>query len=163
MMTRSRAYPLLARTLIVTGMVAAALVISGCGPKRRPPTLPPPRPPAPTTTTRTQPTPSRPPGAEPVLQGQTGIASWYGHPYHGRRTASGEVYAPRLLTAAHRSLPFGTLVKVTSLDNGRSVVVRVNDRGLSVRGRVIDLSRRAAEDLGMIRNGTARVRIEAVR
>jgi len=94
---------------------------------------------------------------------ESGVASHYAEKFAGRRTASGEVYAPRLLTAAHRSLPFGTLVKVTSLDNGRSVVVRVNDRGPSVRGRVIDLSRRAAEDLGMIRNGTARVRIEAVR
>ncbi len=158
MMTRSRAYPLLARTLIVTGMVAAALVITGCGPKRRPPAPPPPRPPAPTTTTRPQPTPSRPPGAEPVLQGQTGIASWYGHPYHGRRTASGEVYNMNDMTAAHRTLPFKTRVKVHNLENGRDVTVRINDRGPFVEGRIIDLSFAAAQAMGM--PSTALVRLE---
>jgi rare lipoprotein A len=81
----------------------------------------------------------------------------------GRKTASGERYSHRKLTAAHRTLKFGTTVRVTRLDDGRSVVVRVNDRGPFTRGRIIDLSRAAAERLGMIRAGTARVRLELAR
>ncbi len=92
---------------------------------------------------------------------QTGIASWYGHPYHGRRTSSGEVYDMRRMTAAHPSLPLGTRVRVTNLDNGRSVEVRVNVRGPFRRGRIIDLSRAAAERLGG-RRGLLRVRVEVI-
>ena len=90
------------------------------------------------------------------------VASWYGHPYHGRRTSNGEVYDMNLLTAAHRSWPFHTLVKVTHLENGRSVLVRINDRGPFVEGREIDLSREAARRLEMIEEGTARVRLEII-
>jgi rare lipoprotein A len=89
-----------------------------------------------------------------------GMASWYGPGFAGRRTANGEVFDPSQLTAAHRSLPFGTQVRVTNLSNGRSVVVRINDRGPFARGRIIDLSRAAAERIGMIGSGTARVRLE---
>ncbi|NEQ83283.1 MAG: septal ring lytic transglycosylase RlpA family protein, partial [Moorea sp. SIO2I5] len=89
-----------------------------------------------------------------------GIASWYGSAFHGRRTASGERFNQYALTAAHRSLRFGTRVKVTNLRNGRSVIVRINDRGPYVRGRIIDLSRGAARIIGLVRSGTAAVRIE---
>ncbi|NDY42093.1 septal ring lytic transglycosylase RlpA family protein [Dissulfurirhabdus thermomarina] len=91
-----------------------------------------------------------------------GVASWYGPDFHGRRTANGETYDMHALTAAHRTLPMGTRVRVVNLDNGRSVVVRINDRGPFVRGRIIDLSYAAARKLGMIGPGTARVRIEAL-
>ena len=88
-----------------------------------------------------------------------GIASWYGKRYHGRRTASGQIFDMRALTAAHPTLPFQTRVNVTNLENGRSVVLAVTDRGPFVPGRVIDVSRRAAELLGFVRQGTARVRV----
>ncbi len=90
---------------------------------------------------------------------EEGIASWYGHPYHGRRTASGETYDMEKLTAAHRTLPFGTQVRVESLANHKSVEVRINDRGPSSMDRLIDLSRAAARRLDMIGPGTARVRL----
>lgn len=93
---------------------------------------------------------------------QEGIASWYGNPYHGRRTASGEVYDMRKLTAAHQTLPFGTRVKVTNLENRRTIEVRINDRGPFVKGRIIDLSRKAAEELRMVGPGTAPVRLEVL-
>ncbi|EGJ34779.1 rare lipoprotein A [Moorena producens 3L] len=89
-----------------------------------------------------------------------GIASWYGSGFHGRRTASGERFNQYALTAAHRTLRFGTRVKVTNLRNGRSVIVRINDRGPYVRGRIIDLSRGAARIIGLVRSGTGSVRIE---
>ncbi|MFW3613243.1 septal ring lytic transglycosylase RlpA family protein [Billgrantia antri] len=91
--------------------------------------------------------------------GERGQASFYADRYHGRRTASGETHDRNALTAAHRSLPFGTRVRVTRLDNGRETVVRINDRGPFVRGRVIDLSRRAAEELDMLGQGVAEVRL----
>jgi rare lipoprotein A len=93
---------------------------------------------------------------------ETGVASWYGVPYHGRRAASGEIYDMEQLTAAHRSLPFETWVEVTNLSNGRSVGVRINDRGPFVRGRVIDLSQAAARDIGMLGPGTARVQLRVI-
>jgi rare lipoprotein A len=89
-----------------------------------------------------------------------GIASWYGKAYQGRPTASGEIYNMYAMTAAHRTLPFGTEVRVHDLDNGRSVDVRINDRGPFVRGRIIDLSYAAAEAMGMVGPGTARVHLE---
>ncbi len=92
----------------------------------------------------------------------TGIASWYGDRDSGPRTANGEYHDSRLLTAAHRGLPFGTLVKVTNLRNGTQVVVRINDRGPYVRGRVIDLSEGAARSLGMLADGIAPVSLEVV-
>ena len=93
---------------------------------------------------------------------QEGTASWYGAEFAGRPTASGETFDPTQLTAAHRTLPFGTLLRVTHLGNGRSVVVRVNDRGPFTDRRIIDLSHAAASDLGMVAAGTARVRIEPI-
>jgi len=94
---------------------------------------------------------------------QTGLASWYGETFQGRQTASGEVFDYRKLTAAHRTLPFGTYVEVTSLDNGKRVVVKINDRGPFVRGRIIDLSKAAAEKIDMIREGVVKVRIRVLR
>lgn len=88
---------------------------------------------------------------------QKGTASWYGYPYHGRRTANGETYDMWSLTAAHKTLPFGTVVVVENQENGKRVKVRINDRGPFIHGRVIDLSRRAARDIDMERRGTARV------
>lgn len=92
----------------------------------------------------------------------TGIASWYGPGFHGRQTASGARFDQNALTAAHRSLPFGTKVRVTNLSNGRSVVVTINDRGPFVGGRIIDLSKKAASKIGMVRQGTAKVRVEVI-
>lgn len=91
-----------------------------------------------------------------------GRASWYGSRFQGRRTASGERFNAYALTAAHRSLPFGTKVRVTNLRNNRAVIVRINDRGPYSGGRVIDLSKAAAQAIGMLRSGTAPVRIEII-
>jgi len=93
---------------------------------------------------------------------ETGIASWYGDEFHGKATANGERYDMHALSAAHTTLPMPTMVRVTNLENGRSVVVRVNDRGPFVKNRLIDLSYAAAESLGFDRTGTARVRVEAL-
>ena len=90
---------------------------------------------------------------------QTGEASWYGKAHHGHRTASGEIFDMYRLTAAHPSLPFGSRVRVTNLRNGRSVEVRVNDRGPIAAGRIIDLSYAAARDLVAVADGTIPVRI----
>ncbi|MGB0034577.1 MAG: septal ring lytic transglycosylase RlpA family protein [Candidatus Acidiferrales bacterium] len=106
-----------------------------------------------------------PPAAErnPALSGQyleEGVASWYGIPFHGRRTSNGEIYDMRQFTAAHRTLPFGAIVRVTNLRNGRQIEVRINDRGPFVANRVIDLSMAAAQAIEMIGTGTAPVRLE---
>jgi rare lipoprotein A len=97
-----------------------------------------------------------------VVQTAAGAASWYGQKFHGRRTASGERFDMNGLTAAHRTLPFGTQVRVTNPRNGRSVVVRINDRGPAARSRVIDLSRGAAETVGIVRSGVAPVTLEVL-
>ena len=93
---------------------------------------------------------------------KTGIASWYGEPFHGQFTANGEIYDMNAVTAAHKTLPLPTYARVTNLENGRSLLVRVNDRGPFVHGRIIDVSRRAAQLLGFDGTGTARVRVEVV-
>jgi len=93
---------------------------------------------------------------------QIGLASYYGRRFHGRRTANGERFDMYDFTAAHRALPLGSVIRVTNVSNGRSVRVRVNDRGPYIRGRVLDLSYAAAYRLGMVRSGLARVQIEIV-
>ena len=91
-----------------------------------------------------------------------GTASWYGKEFHGRRTTSGEIFDMYKLTAAHNELPLGTRVRVTNLKNHRSVVVKINDRGPFVPGRVIDLSYAAAKKIGMVKDGLTKVKIEIV-
>jgi rare lipoprotein A (peptidoglycan hydrolase) len=93
---------------------------------------------------------------------QVGLASWYGVPHHGQPTASGEIFDMTRLTAAHRTLPLGTYLRVVNLENGRVVRVRVNDRGPYVDGRILDLSREAARVLDMEQRGVATVRLEVV-
>jgi rare lipoprotein A len=100
---------------------------------------------------------------EPEEVGQLiaeGNASFYGARFHGRRTASGATFNKHAMTAAHPNLPFGTRVRVTHIGNGRSVIVTINDRGPFVKSRIIDVSRAAAEQLGMVQQGVARVRLE---
>lgn len=108
------------------------------------------------------------PEAEPIVEESQergsfiaeGNASFYGGKFHGRKTASGAIFNKHAMTAAHRNLPFGTRVRVTHVHNGRSVVVTINDRGPFVKSRIIDVSRAAAEQLGMVQQGVARVRLE---
>ena len=127
--------------------------------------------PAPTVaaSTRTAPAPERSAGARERGSGPAdriasdGDASYYGDPYHGRRTANGETFDKNKLTAAHRTMPFDTWVRVENLTNGRTVDVRINDRGPFVDGRVIDLSEAAAREVDMIRSGVAPVRLEVIR
>src|ERR1019366_9191308 len=132
------------RTLII--LVAAAVALVGCGHKKR-------------ARVTTPPGPSH--RAVVVQSGDTeeGLASWYGHPYHGRAAADGEIYDREKMTAAHRTLPFHTWVRVYDLDNNRTTEVRITDRGPFVGGRIIDLSHAAARELEMIGPGVARVRI----
>jgi rare lipoprotein A len=136
------------RNVVAILLVASALC--GCGHRKRGRLKPPPGPPSPMSDAK--------PGDT-----ETGIASWYGHPYHGRVAANGEVYDMETLTAAHRTLPFGTWVRVYDLDNSKTVEVRIIDRGPFIDGRIIDLSHAAARDLEMIGPGVARVRIEVIR
>ena len=114
-----------------------AVLLCGCGRRSRAP-IP----------------PTAPPGSV-----ETGIASWYGHPFHGRKTANGETYDMEKMTAAHKTLPFDTYVEVRNLDNNKRTTVRINDRGPFVDGRVIDLSKKAAREIDMIGPGTAKVRL----
>lgn len=112
---------------------------------------------------------TRPPISRPTPQGavpgeysEDGVASWYGVPFNGRRTSNGEVYDMHQMTAAHRTLPFNAIVRVTNLGNGKQVNVRINDRGPFVANRIIDLSYSAAEAIGMVGPGTAQVRLDVV-
>jgi rare lipoprotein A len=101
-------------------------------------------------------------GATPAQSIESGLASWYGQPFHGRLTASGEVYDMEAMTAAHKTLPFGTELRVLCLETGASVVVRINDRGPFVAGRIIDLSAAAARALGLEKRGVTRVSLSLV-
>jgi rare lipoprotein A len=133
----------------------AVVLGTGCAHRRPTPVTAPQEPPA-TRMPRERP--------EPVDRGHTeqGLASWYGEPYHGRRTASGEVYDMHELTAAHRTLGFGTVVRVTRRDTGAEVTVRITDRGPFIRGRIIDLSFAAAKKIGLDHDGVAPVKIKVV-
>ena len=90
-------------------------------------------------------------------------ASWYGPGFHGRKTANGEVYDQMSFTAAHKSLKFGTLLKITNQKNNKSVVIRINDRGPYIHGRDLDLSKAAALELGMVRKGVAKIKVEEIK
>ena len=98
-----------------------------------------------------------------VVSTSTGEASWYGPGFFGNRTANGEVFRPGTMTAAHRTLPFGTKVKVTNLRNGKETIVRINDRGPFIGQRVIDIAHGAAHHLGLVSSGIAQVRLEVLR
>jgi len=100
--------------------------------------------------------------ASSALSKSVGVASWYGPGFEGKNTASGEPFNPNHLTAAHRTLPFGTIVRVRNLQNGRAVEVRINDRGPFVKSRVIDLSKAAARDIGLIERGTGTVEVHVI-
>jgi rare lipoprotein A len=126
----------------------ASVLLAGCGHKKHP---------------RPTPPPPAPSSAPKLGQTETGEASWYGHPYHGRRAANGEIYDMEKLTAAHRTLPFDTWLRVLNLDNSKTVEVRITDRGPFVEGRIIDLSHAAARAIDMLGPGTARVRLEVIR
>jgi len=124
-----------------------------------------------TGTKASQPKPSKPyqidgvwyyPRADADGFRQSGLASWYGDPFHGRKTANGETYNMHGISAAHKTLPFNTVVNVRNLDNGRDIRVRINDRGPFVRNRVIDLSYGAARQIGLVGPGTARVELIAL-
>jgi rare lipoprotein A len=150
-------------------LTALCLVATGCASTSSRPGSPPEvtgaRPPSESTGTRPQaPAVPAPPAkpAPPRANVQTGKASWYGDAHHGKKTASGEPYDQTQLTAAHRSLPLGTRVRVTNVANGRTVVVRINDRGPFVGGRIIDLSRAAAQELGSLGAGLFPVRLEVL-
>ncbi|KPL18093.1 MAG: hypothetical protein AMJ92_09650 [candidate division Zixibacteria bacterium SM23_81] len=107
----------------------------------------------------------RPPEESPAenpKQEQEGISSYYGAEFHGRQTANGEIYNMYAMTAAHRTLPFNTWLLVTNLDNGKQVTVRINDRGPFAKGRIIDLSYGAAQKIGIVGSGTAKVRLEVL-
>lgn len=124
----------------LAAVVIATIALSGCAHKTRTPV----------------PVPAK------IGATETGIASWYGEPYNGRRAASGEIFDMEQFTAAHRTLPFNTWVEVADLDNGKRVEVRIIDRGPFVDGRIIDLSLAAARSIDMLGHGTARVRLKII-
>ncbi|HEY4134131.1 MAG TPA: septal ring lytic transglycosylase RlpA family protein [Alphaproteobacteria bacterium] len=136
------------RSLLALGLVAS---LAACATPPRPAPAPPPAPP---------PVASLPPAPEAPVFAQQGSASWYGQNHQGLPTASGEPFDMNAMTAAHRQLPFGTVVRVTDVKTGRMVKVRINDRGPHAKGRIIDLSESAARALGVAGKGTLRVRIE---
>lgn len=127
----------------LTALLFLTLIVSGCADRQA-----------------TQPT-KAPPTTQDRFS-QSGKASYYARMHHGQRTANGEIHDQNALVAAHRSLPFGTRVRVTNEQNGKQVVVRINDRGPFRRGRIIDVSRAAAAQLDMLRSGVVRVRIETL-
>lgn len=146
------------RAFLIVAFAVALAAVAGCAHRRNTTANPPAPVPQPSN-------PSQPSGAPPPISGEyveQGIASWYGVPFNGRRTSNGEIYDMHQFTAAHRTLPFGSMVRVTNLQNGKQTEVRINDRGPFVANRVIDLSQSAAQALGMIGTGTARVKLEVV-
>ena len=150
-------------TLLGAAIVAALCVVAtGCASLESSRTRSASTPPPPTEGTGPRPHGTPGPPAKPRATVHTGKASWYGDAHHGKKTASGEIYDMAELTAAHRSLPLGTRVRVTNVENGRSVVVRINDRGPFVPGRIIDLSRAAARELVDGAAGVFTVRIEVL-
>lgn len=148
--------------------LSMSLILGGCA-ARRPVATPPAS--APSQPTVTLPTPAQPsvsrhqPQTSTAVPGEyteVGVASWYGAPFDGRRTSDGEIYDMNELTAAHRTLPFNSIVRVTNLTNGKQVNVRINDRGPFVANRIIDLSHSAASAIGMLGPGTAEVRLDVI-
>jgi rare lipoprotein A len=155
----------------VLALLLTVLFLSGCTHKRY--TRQAPSPPASPSSHEAGAPPSKPasatatapaiPSIPTIGYTETGIASWYGHPYHGRQAADGEIYDMEQMVAAHRTLPFDTWVRVYDLDNDKTVEVRIIDRGPFIDGRVIDLSHAAAKAMALIGPGIANVRIEVIR
>jgi rare lipoprotein A len=170
---------------VAWGLILALMLLVGCHHKQRSVRVPPPpaaaavppptavpTPPAVTSTRPSAVAPEKSPSgtqapsvAPRIALGyvETGLASWYGHPYHGRPAANGEIYDMERMTAAHRTLPFNTWVRVFDLDTSKTVDLRITDRGPFVDGRIIDISHAAAREIDMVGPGTARVRIEVIR
>lgn len=159
----SASIPALLRGTLLLILIVAAAVMTGCASKEVPP-LPP-----------AAPAPDMPvqkpyqvdgiyyhplPHADAFIE--NGTASWYGSDFHGKKTSNSEIYDMHAMTAAHKTLPFGTMVEVHNLENDHKIIVRINDRGPFVRSRIIDLSYEGARRIDMIRNGTAKVRITAI-
>lgn len=149
-------------------LIFVVFLITGCASqKTQRATAPPPEPASRTTTRPPEPMPTPKPAEKPkdaAKKGKTekGLASWYGEPYHGRRTASGEIYDMHEMTAAHRTMKFGTMVKVTRRDTGADVKVRITDRGPFIKGRIIDLSFAAAKKIGLDIDGVAPVKVTVI-
>jgi rare lipoprotein A len=139
---------------ILLAVLGAALLTSACGRRHTAANVPAAPP---------QPTDGIPPSVPGIEASETGYASWYGDPYHGRRAANGEIYDKNKMTAAHRTLPFDTSVRVTNLENGLTTVVRITDRGPFIQGRIIDLSLAAARQIAMVGPGTTLVRLDLER
>ncbi|MGA8142436.1 MAG: septal ring lytic transglycosylase RlpA family protein [Candidatus Acidiferrales bacterium] len=164
--SRSCSYDRVGRlTFVVLALASTLFFVAGCArhPRR---TQTPAQTPIPPQVPPSQPAPPSPappgPAAVPGGYVEEGVASWYGYPFQGRRTSNGEIYDMHEFTAAHRTLPFNAVVRVTNLSNGKQTEVRINDRGPFVANRVIDLSQSAAQAIEMIGPGTAHVRLEVV-
>jgi rare lipoprotein A len=154
-------------------LLLSVLLLPGCAHKQTQVEVPPPPEPAPQapapTATNTAPTTEPvdntqikvPAGAKPIFE-QTGMASWYGPPYHNRRGSNGEIYNMNAMTAAHLTLPLGSIVRVTNVKTGHSAMLRITDRGPFVEGRILDLSLAAAKALDVYGPGTAKVRLEVL-
>src|SRR5271165_285310 len=150
------------RTLHLLALVwCVAIMLAGCAKKRH----------VTNTAPRVTPSSSRntasaqrrtSPAPQPPITSEEGIASWYGIPYHGRQAANGEIYDMEKMTAAHRTLPFGTWVRVTNLTNGKTTEVRITDRGPFIDGRIIDLSRAAAREIDLLIPGIVQVRVDVI-
>jgi len=150
------------------GLILSAVFLVGCGHKRTQVALPPPppasQPPAeapPPATVPSEPEITVPANAKPIFE-QTGTASWYGPPYHNRRGSNGEIYNMNAMTAAHLTLPLGSIVRVTNIKTGHSALLRITDRGPFIEGRILDLSLAAAKALDVYLPGTATVRLEVL-
>ncbi len=148
----------LKRAVVAAALFACCIFSPGCGRKHQRAARMPQAPQPARTASRN----ARKPAPLPVGYTETGIASWYGVPYHGRPAADGEIYDMEKLVAAHRLMPFNTWLKVTNLSNNKSVNVRVIDRGPFVDGRIVDLSKAAAREIGLLGPGIGRVRLEVI-
>jgi rare lipoprotein A len=172
--SRTHSWAFLSSRAFYLVLCGTALAVSGCSHRQTVShtpahsTVPQPTATANPNATPGNPNPSGPPPAiehQPAIAGQyveEGVASWYGVPFNGRRTSNGEIYDMHTFTAAHRTLPFNTVVRVTNLRNGKQTEVRINDRGPFVANRIIDLSLAASQAIEMVGTGTAQVRLEIV-
>jgi len=150
---------------VLFAVLVFALLVTGCSHRPATVAVPPAPPPAAQsgpTVTANSPELEIPTDTKPLLV-ETGIASWYGAPYHNRRASNGEVYDMHAMTAAHRTLPLGSIVRVTNLESKQSATVRITDRGPFIEGRIVDLSQAAAQKIGMLQKGTVQVELEVLK